>query len=94
LSTDERRGHDAEWTTADTVAGFLAAAALAAGVLALVWYPGRVGPAAMLIALVAAAMGRGQSGRDRLLARRDDHRRPDEPRDLLAEFAPDRDVSL
>jgi hypothetical protein len=61
LSTDEQREHGAEWTTADTVAGFLAAAALAAGALALVWYPGRVGPAAMLIALVAAAMGRGQS---------------------------------
>ena len=44
-------------STADTVAGFLAAFAMAAGLLALVWYPGRVGPAAMLVALVAAAMG-------------------------------------
>jgi hypothetical protein len=57
VSTDERRKDELQPTTADTVAGFMAAAALAAGAMALVWYPGRVGPAAMLIALIAAAMG-------------------------------------
>ena len=57
---DERREDEAHAGTADTVAGFLAAAALAAAFLALVWYPGRVGPAAMLVALIAAAMGGSQ----------------------------------
>ena len=40
-----------------SVAGFLAAASLFAGLIGLVWYPGRVGPAAMLLALVASGMG-------------------------------------
>jgi hypothetical protein len=44
-----------------TVAGFLAATALFAGFVALVYYPGRVGPAAMFVALLAAAMGGFQS---------------------------------
>ena len=60
MSVDEsgetRRGE----STTDTVAGFLAAVALFAGFLAIVWYPGRLGPAAMLVALVAAALGDAQ----------------------------------
>jgi hypothetical protein len=40
-----------------TVAGFLAAAALFTGLFALVWYPGRIGPGAMLVALIAAGIG-------------------------------------
>ena len=40
-----------------TIAGLLAAAAIAAGVVALVYAPGRIGPGAMLAALLAAAMG-------------------------------------
>jgi hypothetical protein len=43
------------------VAGFLAAAALFAGIVAIVYYPGRVGPGAILVALLAAAMGGFQS---------------------------------
>jgi hypothetical protein len=43
------------------VAGFLAAAALFAGLVAIVYYPGRVGPGAILVALLAAAMGGFQS---------------------------------
>jgi hypothetical protein len=43
------------------VAGFLAAAALFAGLVAIVYYPGRVGPGAILVALIAAAMGGFQS---------------------------------
>jgi len=39
------------------LAGFLAAAAIAAGGIALVWHPARIGPGAMLVALLAAAMG-------------------------------------
>ena len=50
--TELRRGD----STADSVAGFLAALALAAGAFALVWYPGRIGPAAMLVALIASAL--------------------------------------
>jgi hypothetical protein len=43
------------------VAGFLAAAAIFAGIVAIVYYPGRVGPGAILVALIAAAMGGFQS---------------------------------
>jgi len=43
-------------STADTVAGFLAALALLGALLSLVWHPGRVGTASILIALVAAAL--------------------------------------
>ena len=57
MSVDERQaGRTGRESSADTVAGFLAAAALGAGVLGLVWYPGRIGPAAMLVALVAAGL--------------------------------------
>jgi hypothetical protein len=42
---------------ASTVAGFLAAAAIAAGIVAIVFYPGRIGPGAILVALVACAIG-------------------------------------
>ena len=42
-------------------AGFLAAAAIFAGLIAIVYYPGRVGPGAILVALIAAAMGGFQS---------------------------------
>jgi hypothetical protein len=48
-------------TTADAVAGFLAAAAIAAGVFSVVWRPSRIGPVALVVALVAVAMsGRNQ----------------------------------
>ena len=43
------------------VAGFLAAAALFAGLVSIIYYPGRVGPGAILVALIAAAMGGFQS---------------------------------
>ena len=53
-------GHErplaARHSTADSVAGFLAALAFLGAGLALVWHPGRVGTAAVLIALVAAAL--------------------------------------
>jgi hypothetical protein len=45
------------------VADFLAAFALFAGLVSLVYYPGRLGTAAVLISLFAAALG----GRDRYL---------------------------
>jgi hypothetical protein len=43
-------------STADNVAGFLAAAAIAAGLFSIVWRPSRIGPVALVIALVAVAM--------------------------------------
>jgi hypothetical protein len=42
--------------TRDTVAGYLATFVHFAAPAALVYYPGRVGPGAMLVALVAAAI--------------------------------------
>lgn len=57
MSADERREGDAREPVSYTVAGYMAAVALFAGVLAVIWYPGRVGPAAILVALIAAAMG-------------------------------------
>jgi len=62
MSVDERAASD-RMGAADVVAGFLAVIALFAGVLTLVWYPGRLGPAAMLVALVAAALGSGSQRR-------------------------------
>jgi len=49
-----------EGSTADTIAGYLAAFAILAGVLGLVYYPGRVGPAAILVALIACGLATGQ----------------------------------
>ena len=49
-----------EGSTPDTVSGYLAAFAILAGVLGLVYYPGRVGPAAILVALIACGMASGQ----------------------------------
>jgi hypothetical protein len=43
------------------IAGFLAAVAIFAGVVAVVYYPGRVGAGAIAVALVAVAMGGFQS---------------------------------
>jgi hypothetical protein len=39
-----------------TVAGYLAAAAMFAGLASLVYYPSRIGVGAMIVALLAAAM--------------------------------------
>jgi hypothetical protein len=41
----------------DTVAGFLAAFAIFASLIALAWHPLRLVPISMVLALVAAAMG-------------------------------------
>jgi hypothetical protein len=52
----DERPLGARHSTADTVAGLLAALSFLGAGLALVWHPGRVGTAAILIALVAAAL--------------------------------------
>lgn len=54
-------GHELEArrVSRDTVAGYLAAFVHFASPVALVYYPGRIGPATMLVALVAAAIASG-----------------------------------
>ena len=42
---------------ADSVAGFLATIALVAGLLSIVYLPVRIGPFALVVALIAVAMG-------------------------------------
>ena len=61
MAANDRMEASRRESTADTVAGFLAALALFAGMLALVWYPGRVGTAALLVGLVAAGMARSNA---------------------------------
>jgi hypothetical protein len=61
VSTYEPAG--ARVTATQLVADFLATFALFAGLVSLVYYPGRLGTAAVFIALFAAALG----GRDRYL---------------------------
>ncbi len=48
------------WGAAESVAGLMAAAAVFVGLLELVYRPFRLAPAALLVALVAAAMSREQ----------------------------------
>lgn len=57
MAVDERRE---SYSAAETAAGFLAALAVVAGVLSIFWYPGRLGVAALLVVLVAAAIGGSQ----------------------------------
>ena len=61
MSVDESRRAPDTPAVSHYVAGFLAAAAIFAGIVAIVYYPGRVGAGAILVALVAAAMGGFQS---------------------------------
>ena len=56
--SDPRPGDGA----ASTVAGFLAVFAIFAAAAGLVYYPGRVGAGAVLVALVAAGIGGFQRG--------------------------------
>jgi hypothetical protein len=48
------------WSTAETVAGIAASAAMFVGFLELAYRPFRLAPAALLVALVAAVMSREQ----------------------------------
>jgi hypothetical protein len=48
---EERHGQ------ADLVAGFLAAFALAAGLLSIIHKPARIGPVALVVALIAVGIG-------------------------------------
>lgn len=57
MSFPESRSEPERERPSHAVAGFLAAAALFAGLIGIVYRPGQVGVGAMLVALVAAAMG-------------------------------------
>jgi hypothetical protein len=48
---------DESGSAAETVAGFIAAAALAVGVIAIIYRPVRLSPPALLIALIAVGIG-------------------------------------
>ena len=49
-------GDPYRWSTADTVAGFLATLSICASGLGLIWHPVRIVPFAAVLALVAARM--------------------------------------
>ena len=55
MSSYDRVGAQ-RWSTADTVAGFLATLSIFASALGVIWHPVRIVPVAILIALVAARM--------------------------------------
>ena len=67
ISPDEMDASAGHTQASHLTAGLLAAAAIFAGIAALVTYPGRIGPAAIVIALVAAGLG-GRSNRLTALA--------------------------
>jgi hypothetical protein len=57
VSLSETRNETHRDRPSHAVAGYLAAAALFVGLIGIVYKPGQVGVGAMLVALVAAAMG-------------------------------------
>jgi hypothetical protein len=57
VSVDGNAGPVGREPASYTVAGLMASAALFAGVLAIGFHPGRIGPGAILVALVASAIG-------------------------------------
>jgi hypothetical protein len=61
VSVDETRRPPDTLPASHYIAGFLAAVAIFAGIVAVVYYPGRVGAGAILVALIASAMGGFQS---------------------------------
>ena len=57
MSAQTEEAPDARGRPSQVAAGYLAATAIFAGLVALFYYPGRIGPAAIVIALIAAGMG-------------------------------------
>jgi hypothetical protein len=53
-ATEAHDTHQA--TVRDSVAGFLSAAAIFAGIASLFWFPARLGPAAIVVSLVATGI--------------------------------------
>lgn len=63
MSTQPPEALERREGAAEIIAGFLAAAALAAGAVAVAYKPVRLGVPAIILALVAAAMASGRSAR-------------------------------
>jgi hypothetical protein len=61
VSYDESRGWPDARPASEYIAGFLATIAIFAGLVGIVYYPGRVATGAILVALVSAAIGGFQS---------------------------------
>jgi hypothetical protein len=61
VSFDETERPPDSVRPSEYVAGFLAAVALFAAPIGVIYYPGRVGAGAILVALIASAMGGFQS---------------------------------
>jgi hypothetical protein len=59
VSVPEHAAEGGRGRVADIVAGYVAAAAIVGGLVSLFYYPGRIGPAAVFCAVLAAAMGAG-----------------------------------
>jgi hypothetical protein len=59
MSTGEHAAGGGRSRMADVIAGYVAAAAIFGGITSLFYYPGRIGPAAVFCAVLAAGMGGG-----------------------------------
>ena len=57
MSAQPMEARDDRTRPAETVAGFMAAAALAVGVIAMYYRPVRLSPVALLVALIAVGIG-------------------------------------
>jgi hypothetical protein len=61
VSYDESRGWPDARPASEYIAGFLATLAIFGGLVGIIYYPGRVASGAILVALIAAAIGGFQS---------------------------------
>lgn len=61
MSYDESRGWPDARPASEYIAGFLATLAIFGGLVGIIYYPGRVATGAILVALIAAAIGGFQS---------------------------------
>lgn len=59
VSAGEHAAGSGRGRVADIIAGYVAAAAIFGGIVSLFYYPGRIGPAAVFCAVLAAGMGSG-----------------------------------
>ena len=57
MAVDTTESASESWTTREIVGGYIAAAAIAAGVGAVVYLPGRIGSLAIFLALLAVGIG-------------------------------------
>ncbi len=60
MSVDSGTASPSRWSTADTVAGFLATTSIFASCLGMIYRPVRIIPVAIVVALIAARMSARQ----------------------------------